>query len=181
MVRWKRLVLLALPAPLLGAPMALGDTSSSSPGITRDDQREERFYNFDNGRQSGGGFKDPSDLIRRLQGARNLQRATEPTDTLDAALEDFAWPDEQGSSPEGEQTVDSVAKRGSGPVTIPEDLFLQVTPPSTQGATTASEEEKDSDDPCLVWNPRCPPPETASEEGDTDNGTSPSTAPSTTP
>ena len=173
-------MLLALPTPLLGAPMALGDPSSSSPGITRDDQREERFYNFDNGRQSGGGFKDPSDLIRRLQGARNLQRATEPTDTLDAALEDFTWPDEDGSSPEAGQAVDSVAKLGSGPVTIPEDLFLQVTPASTQGATTASEEDN-TNDPCLVWSPRCPSPETASEEGDTDNGTSPSPAPTTTP
>lgn len=134
MTRWKRLMLLALPASLLSAPVARGDTSSSSPGITREDQREERFYNFDNGRQSGGGFKDPSDLIRRLQGARNLQRATEPTDTLDAALENFTWPDEEGD-----------------------------------------------DEPCLVWRPGCPPPSTASEEeeGDTDNGTSPSTAPST--
>ena len=133
MTRWKRLMLLALPASLLSAPVARGDTPSSSPGITRDDQREERFYNFDNGRQSGGGFKDPSDLIRRLQGARNLQRATEPTDTLDAALENFTWPDEE-----------------------------------------------DDDKPCLVWRPGCPPPSTASEEkGDADNGTPPSTAPST--
>ena len=93
MARWKRLMLLALPASLLSVPTAHGDSSSS--GITKDDQREERFYNFDSGRHSGGGFKDPSDLIRRLQGARNLQRATEPTDTLDAALDDFTWPDEQ--------------------------------------------------------------------------------------
>lgn len=98
MARWKRLMLLALPASLLSVPMARADTSSSSTGITRDDQREERFYNFDNGRQSGGGFKDPSDLIRRLQSARNLQRATEPTDSLDAALEDFTWPEEHNNN-----------------------------------------------------------------------------------
>ncbi len=134
MTRWKRLMLLALPVSLLSASMARGNTpSSSSPGITRDDQREERFYNFDNGRQSGGGFKDPSDLVRRLQGARNLQRATEPTDTLDAALENFTWPDEE-----------------------------------------------DDDKPCLLWRPGCPPPSMAvEEEGDTDNGTSPPTAPPT--
>lgn len=171
MVCLKRLMLLALPVSLLGAPMARGDTSSSSPGITRDDQREERFYNFDNGRQSGGGFKDPSDLIRKLQGARNLQRATEPTDSLDAALEDFAWPDEQRSSPEGEQTVDSVANRGSGPIQIPEDLFLQMTPGATEEPTTASEE--DTEDPCHVWSPRCPPPATASEDEGAGNSASP--------
>lgn len=125
-------MLLALPTSLLSAPMARGDTPSSSPGITRDDQREERFYNFDNGRQSGGGFKDPSDLIRRLQGARNLQRATEPTDALDTALDSFTWPDE----------------------------------------------EEDTDDPCLVWNPPCLyPTTTALEEGDTGNSTSPFTTP----
>ena len=151
MVRLKRLMLLALPVSLLSAPMARGDTSSPSSGITRDDQREERFYNFDNGRQSGGGFKDPSDLIRKLQSARNLQRATEPTDTLDAALEDFVWPDEQGASPEGEQAVDSVANRGSGPVQVPNDLFLQVTPA-----------EEDTDDPCHVWRPPCLWPATLS-------------------
>ena len=153
----RRLMLLALPVSLLSAPVARGegDTPSSSPGITRDDQREERFYNFDNGRQSGGGFKDPSDLIRKLQSARNLQRATEPTDTLDAALEDFAWPDEQESSPEGEQTVDSVATRGSGPVRVPEDLFLQVTTDATEEPAT---DEEDTDDPCRVWSPRCPSP-----------------------
>lgn len=153
MVRLKRLMLLALPVSLLSTTMARGDTPSSSPGITQDDQREERFYNFDNGRQSGGNFKDPSDLIRKLQSARNLQRATDPTDTLDAALEDFVWPDEHGSPPEGEQTVDSVANSGSGPVQIPNDLFLQVTPRPMQGATTAS------------------------EEGDTGNSTSPPTTP----
>ena len=57
MARWKRLMLLALPASLLSVPMARADTSSSSTGITRDDQREERFYNFDNGRQSGRGVQ----------------------------------------------------------------------------------------------------------------------------
>ncbi|MXW39596.1 MAG: hypothetical protein F4Z75_00265 [Synechococcus sp. SB0668_bin_15] len=123
MVRWKRLMLLALPTSLLSVPMARGDTPSSSPGITRDDQREERFYNFDNGRQSGGGFKDPSDLIRKLQGARNLQRATEPTDALDTALDGFTWPDEEGDT---------------------DDPCLVWTPPCLYPTTTALEEEGDT-------------------------------------
>ena len=97
-------MLLALPLSLLSATGAQADEDkpSSAPGITREDQREERFYNFDQGRQSGGGFTDPSDLIRKLQNARNLQHATDPAKTVDAALEDFSWPDE--APPEEEQT-----------------------------------------------------------------------------
>ena len=134
MAPWKRLMLLPLSASLLSAPMARGDVPPSAPGITRDDQREERFYNFDNGRQSGGGFRDPSDLIRRLQAARNLQRATEPTDTLDAALEDFTWPDEEDgdkpclvwksdcpppsmASEEGEEDTDNSTSPSTAPST----------------------------------------------------------------
>ena len=103
MAPFRRLLLLALPLSLLSAAGARADQDkpSSAPGITRDDQREERFYNFDQGRQSGGGFTDPSDLIRKLQNARNLQHATDPAKTVDAALEDFSWPDE--APPEEEQ------------------------------------------------------------------------------
>ena len=139
MVRLQRLMLLALPVSLLNAAGALGDTPSPTPGITREDQREERFYNFDNGRQSGGGFADPAELIRTFQGARNLQYATDPTDTLDTALEDFVWPDE--SSPEQEQTPDSLANQGSGSVQIPDDLFPQMTP--AQGDTVESQDEEE--------------------------------------
>lgn len=146
MVSWKRLMLLALSGSLLGAPVAQGDTPSSSTGITGEDQREERFYNFDHGRQSGGGFSDPSDLIRKLQNARNLQRATEPTDTLDAALENFAWPDEHGSSPEGGQTADPVANRSSGPIHIPGDLFPETVSDSSQEQTQQPEEEQEPEE-----------------------------------
>lgn len=125
MARFRLLMLLILPVSLLNAPAARGDTSSSAPGITREDQREERFYNFDQGRQSGGGFTDPSDLIQELQKARNLQYATEPEDAIDAGLEDFTWPEE-------EQGADSVADSGS--LQIPDDLFLQVTPRPSPGS-----------------------------------------------
>ena len=132
MVRFRRLILLALPVSLLSATMARGNESSSSsaPGITREDQREdqreERFYNFDNGRQSGGGFKDPSDLIRRLRNTRNLQYATDPAKTVDAALEDFVWPDEsppEEDSEKSEEVVEEVeeeeADNSTPPVTTP--------------------------------------------------------------
>ncbi|KKZ10407.1 MAG: hypothetical protein TQ37_08720 [Candidatus Synechococcus spongiarum 15L] len=128
MVRFRRLILLALPVSLLSATMARGNESSSSstPGITREDQREERFYNFDNGRQSGGGFKDPSDLIRRLRNTRNLQYATDPAKTVDAALEDFVWPDEsppEEDSENSEEVVEEVeeeeADNSTPPVTTP--------------------------------------------------------------
>ena len=131
MARFRLLLLLAAPVSLLNAPAARGDTSSSAPGITREDQREERFYNFDQGRQSGGGFTDPSDLIQKLQKARNLQYATEPEEAIDAGLEEFAWPEE-------EQGAGSVAD--SGPLQIPDDLFLQVTPSPTQEATPGLEQ-----------------------------------------
>ena len=145
MVRLKRLMLLTLPVSFLGAAMAQGDTSSPAPGITREDQREERFYNFDNGRQSGGGFTDPSDLIRKIQNARNAQHATDPTDTLDAALDNFTWPDEL--PPEEEQATDPVGNDGSGPIQIPNDLFAESTPDSTQGsATELSEEEEEEEE-----------------------------------
>ena len=149
MLNVRRFMLLALPASLLGAPVVRGDedTSSSAPGITREDQREERFYNFDQGRQSGGGFTDPSDLIRKLQKARSLQYATDPEETMDAALEDFLWPDE--SPPEEEQTtdpVDSVANHGNGAIRIPDDLFTQVTPDTTEGEPETSEEEGEEDE-----------------------------------
>ncbi|KKZ15450.1 MAG: hypothetical protein TH68_00170 [Candidatus Synechococcus spongiarum 142] len=133
-------MLFVVPVSLLSATVARGNDTSSAPGITQEDQREERFYNFDHGRQSGGGFTDPSDLIQKLQNARNLQHATDPDDTLDAALEDFAWPDEHEVPPEGEQTVDSVAN-SSSPIQIPDNLFLRVTPNSTQEPTTAADEE----------------------------------------
>jgi len=127
MVLFRRLILLALPVSLLSATMARGNESSSSsaPGITREDQREERFYNFDNGRQSGGGFKDPSDLIRRLRNTRNLQYATDPAKTVDAALEDFVWPDEsppEEDSEKSEEVVEEVeeeADNSTPPVTTP--------------------------------------------------------------
>lgn len=133
MARFRLLLLLAAPVSLLNVPGARGDTSSSAPGITREDQREERFYNFDQGRQSGGGFTDPSDLIQKLQKARNLQYATEPGEAIDAGLEEFAWPEE-------EQGPDSMADSGSGPLQIPDDLFLQVTPSPTQEATPGLEQ-----------------------------------------
>lgn len=138
MARLRLLMLLALPVSLLNAPAARGDTSSSAPGITREDQREERFYNFDHGRQSGGGFTDPSDLIQKLQNARNLQHAADPAEIMDAALEEFTWPEE--SPPEEEQSTGSVANSGRGPIHIPDDLFLQVTPGPTQGPTPGSEQ-----------------------------------------
>jgi len=131
MARFRLLLLLAVPVSLLNAPAAWGDTSSSAPGITREDQREERFYNFDQGRQSGGGFTDPSDLIQKLQKARNLQYATEPEEAIDAGLEEFTWPEEQ-------QGAGSVAD--NVPLQIPDDLFLQVTPSPTQEATPGLEQ-----------------------------------------
>ncbi|HBP53687.1 MAG TPA: hypothetical protein DD643_04785 [Synechococcus sp. UBA8638] len=141
MARFRLLMLLILPVSLLNAPAARGDTSSSAPGITREDQREERFYNFDQGRQSGGGFTDPSDLIQELQKARNLQYATEPEDAIDAGLEDFTWPEE-------EQGADSVADSGIGSFQIPDDLFPQVTPSPTQEPTPVSEQgDADSTSP----------------------------------
>ena len=136
MVRLKPLMLLALPASLLSTTVARGESPPLS-GVTREDQREERFYNFDHGRQSGGGFTDPSDLVRKLQNARNVQYSTDPADTLDAALDGFAWPDE--SLPK-EETVDPGANGGSGPIQIPGDLFPQVTRTPPQGPTTAAEE-----------------------------------------
>lgn len=151
MARLKRLMLLTLPVPFLSAAMAQVDTSSSSTGITREDQREERFYNFDNGRQSGGGFTDPSDLIRKVQSARNVQYATDPTDTLDAALDDFAWPDE--SPPEDQQTVEPVANNGSGPIRIHSDLLPALTPISIQGPATVSEEGNTDTNPSLPTTP----------------------------
>ena len=143
MVRLKRLMLLALPVSLLSASMARGDTPTPSTGVTRENQREERFYNFDRDRQSGGGFKDPSDLIRKLQSARNAQNATDPTDAMDAALDDFKWPEE---SPPEEEPVAPVANSGGGSTQAPNDLLLELKPSPIQKPTTGSEEENSEDE-----------------------------------
>ncbi len=140
----QRIVLLALPLPLLIQLPARGEVPLPATGIVNEDDREERFYNFDAGRQAGGGFIDPSSFIRKLQSRRNLRYATDPTRSLDAALEAFDENLHGSSPPEGEgetaagQIINPFPGLGSNRIQLPANLFMELSPnqPTSQPTGT---------------------------------------------